>query len=159
MHRGKVTPEERILTAKDCTEGRLSQAEAAKHLGIDESTVREWVQRYKANGVLAFQVQEKNTVYAEKLKVKAVEEYLSGAAFLKEIAVKYGLRSKQQLQNWIKRYNSGKDFGRKMSGGSHMKQGRETTQEERVAIAEDCLENGCNYGETAIKGRSSSSIS
>ena len=32
-----------------------------------------------------------------------------------------------------------------------MKQGRETTQEERVAIAKDCLENGSNYGETALK--------
>ena len=32
-----------------------------------------------------------------------------------------------------------------------MKQGRETTQEERIAIAKDCLENGSNYGETAIK--------
>lgn len=31
-----------------------------------------------------------------------------------------------------------------------MKQGRETTQEERIAIAKECLENGCNYGETAI---------
>lgn len=32
-----------------------------------------------------------------------------------------------------------------------MKQGRDTTQDERVAIAKDCLENGSNYGETAIK--------
>ena len=32
-----------------------------------------------------------------------------------------------------------------------MKQGRETTQEERIAIAKDCLESGSNYGETAIK--------
>ena len=32
-----------------------------------------------------------------------------------------------------------------------MKQGRETTQEERTAIVRECLENGCNYGETAIK--------
>ena len=32
-----------------------------------------------------------------------------------------------------------------------MKQGRETTQEERIAIVKDCLENGNNYGETAIK--------
>ena len=32
-----------------------------------------------------------------------------------------------------------------------MKEGRETTQEERIAIAKDCLENGSNYGETAIK--------
>ena len=32
-----------------------------------------------------------------------------------------------------------------------MKQGRETTQEERIAIARECLENGGNYGEIAIK--------
>ena len=32
-----------------------------------------------------------------------------------------------------------------------MKEGRETTQEERIAIAKDCLENGSNYGEMAIK--------
>ena len=32
-----------------------------------------------------------------------------------------------------------------------MKQGRETTQEERVAIVKACLENGSNYGDTAVK--------
>ena len=32
-----------------------------------------------------------------------------------------------------------------------MKEGRETTQEERVAIAKECLENNSSYGETAIK--------
>ena len=32
-----------------------------------------------------------------------------------------------------------------------MKQGQETTQEERIIIAKDCLENGSNYGETSIK--------
>ena len=32
-----------------------------------------------------------------------------------------------------------------------MKQGRETTQEERIAIVKECLENGSNFGETAIK--------
>ena len=32
-----------------------------------------------------------------------------------------------------------------------MKQGRETTQEERIAIAKECIERGNNYGEIAIK--------
>ena len=32
-----------------------------------------------------------------------------------------------------------------------MKQGWETTQEEKLAIVKDCLESGSNYGETAIK--------
>jgi len=151
MSREKVTPEEKVMAAKDCAEGRLSQNEAARRLGVNKSTVRGWVQRYKVNGAAAFRVREHNAVYSEELKLKAVEEYLDRAGSLREIAAKYGLRSNKQLRCWIKRYNSGKDFGRKMSGGSHMKQGRETTQEERVAIVKDCLENGCNYGETAIK--------
>ena len=32
-----------------------------------------------------------------------------------------------------------------------MKQGRDTTKEERVEIAKDCLASGKNYGETAMK--------
>ena len=151
MPREKVTPEEKAMAAKDCTEGRLSQTEAARRLGVDESTVREWVQRYKANGASAFRIREHNAVYSEELKRKAVEEYLAGAGSLREIAAKYGLRSNKQLRVWIKQYNSGKDFGRKMSGGSHMKQGRETTQAERIEIAKACIASGKNYGEIALK--------
>lgn len=32
-----------------------------------------------------------------------------------------------------------------------MKQGRDTTQEERIAIVKDCMENGSKYQETAEK--------
>ena len=32
-----------------------------------------------------------------------------------------------------------------------MKQGRDTTQEERIQIAEECLASGKNYGEMALK--------
>ena len=32
-----------------------------------------------------------------------------------------------------------------------MKTGRKTTQEERISIAKECLENECNYEETARK--------
>lgn len=151
MPREKVTIEERIMAAKECADGCQSQSKAARRLGVNKSTVRRWVQQCRANGASALLTQEHNAVYAEELKLKAVEEYLFRAGSLREITAKYGLRSNTQLRDWIKRYNSGKDFGRKMSGGSHMKQGRETTQEERVAIVKDCLGNGCNYGETTIK--------
>ena len=151
MPKGKVTAEERIEAAKACAEGRMSQAEAARKLSVDEARVQEWVKRYKAQGELAFEKQEHNKVYPEFLKLAAVRAYLTEGGSLREIAAKYGLRSERQLHDWIKVYNSGKDFSHKMSGGSRMKQGRETTQEERVAIAKDCLENGSNYGETAIK--------
>ena len=62
MPREKVTPEEKAMAVKDCAEGRLSQTEAARRLGVAESTVREWVQRYKANGASAFRIREHNAV-------------------------------------------------------------------------------------------------
>ena len=129
----------------------MGQAEAARRLGVGRARIREWVDQYKASGVLAFRKQEYNRIYSEELKAAAVKDYLSGTGSQTEIAAKYGLRSRRQLQDWIKVYNSGRDFSRKMSGGSRMKQGRETTQEEKLAIVKDCLENGSNYGEAAIK--------
>ena len=149
--REKVTVEGKIEAARDCVEGRISQAEAARRLCVGETTIRRWIARYRAGGPSAFKTLEHNQVYSSGLKKQAIEEYLSGNGSQEEISAKYGLRSSHQLRDWIKWYNSGRDFGRKMSGGSRMKQGRETTQEERIAIAKDCLENGSNYGETAIK--------
>jgi len=151
MSREKVNAEDRIEAAKACMEGRMSQTEAARQLGVDKTQVHMWVARYRVHGASAFCKQECNAIYSKETKMAAVEEYLLGGGALREIAAKYGLRSKTQLENWIKVYNSGKDFGHKKSGGSRMKQGRETTQEERIAIAKDCLENGSNFGETAIK--------
>ena len=104
--REKVTPEEKAMAAKGCAEGRLSQTEAARRLGVAESTVSEWVQWYKANGASAFQKQEHNAVYSDELKLKVVEEYLSEAGSLREIAAKYSLRSNSQLRDWIKQYSS-----------------------------------------------------
>ena len=151
MSREKVTAEERIAAAKACIEGRISQSEAARRLGVDERSVGIWVKRYTYGGSLAFKEQEHNTVYSSELKMKAVEDYLSGKGSVIEISAKYGLRSVASLKKWIKVYNSGRDFEHKMSGGSRMKLGRETTLEERIVIVKDCLENGSNCGETAIK--------
>jgi transposase-like protein len=149
--RGKVTAEERVEAARACAEGKMGQTAAARHLGVDPSTVREWIQRYVVQGALGFKELERNQAYSKELKRSAVEEYLGGGEGLASVAARYGLRSTCQLRNWIKVYNSGKDFGRKASGGSRMKTPRNTTQEERIAIVKECLENGGNYGKTATK--------
>lgn len=149
--KGKLTDEERIELAKACAENRMSVLDGAQRNNLDSSTIREWVIQYKQNGPLALQTGSTNKAYSTELKRKAVEEYLSGKGAQRVIAAKYGLRSTKTLREWIKVYNSGKDFKHKMSGGSRMNQGRATTYEERIAIVKDCLENGSNFGETAIK--------
>ena len=151
MRRIKVTPEGKLQAAKECAEGKISTNEQARKLGVDRTRVREWVQQYKAQGASAFKDTGANKVYSDELKAQAIEEYLAGKGSYIEIAAKLGVRSSTQLRTWIKVYNSGRTFEHKMSGGSHMKQGRETTQEERIIIARECIAGGGNYGEAAIK--------
>ncbi|MBQ8936040.1 MAG: transposase [Oscillospiraceae bacterium] len=149
-HKSKLSAEEKVQIVQDCIEGRIGQREAARRVGVNESSVREWIAKYKSEGSCGLFQTERNRVYSEELKLQAVSEYRAGAGSLLEICKKYRIRSKRQLMNWIKVYNSGRDF-KKMSGGSRMKNTRKTTLEERVRIAKECIENSNNYGEIAIK--------
>lgn len=149
--KGKIKAEEKIRIVQACVEGKLSQAEAASRAGVDEASIRDWLVRYRSEGSMGF-VEQDQRAYSAELKLQAVTDYLSGGLSQRKICEKYHIRSNRQLRNWIKVYNSGEDFNKhKMSGGSRMKKTRKTTQEERIEIAKDCIANGNNYGETALK--------
>lgn len=150
--RRKIEVEEKVRIVQECIEGKVSQAQAAEIAGVKAESVRTWIAKYQSEGSAAFLTHEKNRVYSPELKQQAVQDYLTGGGSLLEISKKYKIRSKTQLKSWIKVYNSGKDFNEhKMSGGSRMKKTRKTTQEERIEITKDCIANGKNYGETALK--------
>lgn len=150
-YRQKATPEEKVSLVQQYLDGEISQAQAIKIAGISKSSFRLWIKRYEAEGSAAFIPSENNRVYTVELKRQAVEDYLSGGGSHLEICKKYSIRSPYQLRSWIKVYNSGKDFNRKMSGGSRMTKTRKTTLEERIQIVKECLESECNYGEIAAK--------
>ena len=149
-HKSKISVEEKVQIVQDCIEGRIGQTEAARRVGVDESSVRGWIAKYKSEGSSGLIQTEKNRVYSEELKLQAVKEYIAGGVSLLEVCKKFKIRSKRQLRDWIKVYTSGRDFKR-LSGWSRMKNTRKTTQEERIQIAKECIENGNNYGEIAIK--------
>ena len=150
MHKTKLTVEQKIEIVRLFEEGE-SKTAIAKRYGINDLTVYECILRYQNQGIDAFINHKQNLVYSEELKLKAIKAYKNEEGSLREIATKYGLRSCRQLRNWIKVYNSGKGFRHNMSGGSRMKESRPTTVEERIQIAKDCIANGDNYGETALK--------
>ena len=92
----------------------------------------------------------KNRIYSIETKEAAVKSYLAGEGSQREICRRYEIRDHHILRDWIKVYNSGKDFERQ-HGGSRMKQGRETTQEERYEIVMACIDSRLDYGATAIR--------
>ena len=148
----KLSAEEKAKVIENYINNRISLSEAARRGGVARDTISQWARNYEADGMAAFMTC-RNRVYSPELKRQAVEDYLSGKGSQAELSKKYGLRDRRQLRNWLKVYNAHGDFNsRKNSGGgSYMKQGRDTTQEERIQIVKDCLASGKDYGEMALK--------
>ena len=133
--------------------GHLSQREAAKRAGVHKSTLSEWVRIYRMEGTIGLLPTTKNRVYDPALKIRAVEDYLSGGGSLSAICEKYEIHSHCQLLDWIKVYTTHGDFSkRKFSGGGRsMGKSRKVTQEEKLTIVKDCIASGENYGAMARK--------
>ena len=144
---------EKAELARQCLKGEIGCREAAEKVGMAHETVRAWIRLYESEGIAAFMPGRKNQTYSAEIKKNAVKDYLSGKGSHQAICKKYRIRSTAQLRSWIKVYNAHGDFNsvKHSGGGSYMKQGRETTQEERIEIAKACLASGKNYGEIALK--------
>ena len=150
--KGKIVWERKIEIVQKYLCGKISITEAGRESGVDTETIRDWVQKYEAEGTTAF-LRNRNKSYGAEIKMQAVTDYLGGCGSQRDICRKYGIQSKKQLRNWIKVYNAHGDFNsvKHSGGGSYMKKARSTTQEERLQIVKDCLESGRNYGEMALK--------
>ena len=153
MSKSKVPYEKKAEIVRDNLEGRVGYTESLRRANNSEASFRYWVHQYKEKGIKGLLPNSRNRKYPEEIKRKAVEEYLSGKGSLEQIGEEYGLRSISQLRQWIKVYNAHGDFNsvKFSGGGSYMKQGRETTLEERIQIAKECIACGKNYGEMALK--------
>ena len=152
-HKEKLKVQEKIDLIRRCQTGELGKTEASRIAGVDLKTIYHWLARYEAEGESGFMAYSRNRVYTPEAKLNAVRDYLSGKGSQLEICKKYKIRNTHCLREWIKVYNAHGDFSsRKYSGGgSYMKQGRTTTQEERVQIAKECIASGKNYGKIAQK--------
>ena len=150
MGREKVSPAIKQKAVAEIESGRLSQSEAARRLGVDESTIRHWLSKYRSEGSIGLKNNGKNRIYSVQTKREAVETYLTGQYSLQKICEIFKIRGTHQLRDWLKVYNSGKGFKR-MSGGSRMKSTHKATKEERIQIAKECLTSGNNYGDIAKK--------
>ena len=147
----KYSAEEKLKIVEDCLNGKENPNHIKTSRGIAEKTVRRWIAKYRAEGPTAFLPTEKNRKYSAELKRKVVEEYLRGKASILELMAKYAIRAEWQIREWVKIYNDRGDFREIVEGGSTTVKARPTTQEERLKIVQDCIEQGMSYSEAAEK--------
>ena len=145
--RGILSDEERIEAVQEYLEGKGSYRSIARKYGINYERFRQLAIRAKTEGIEAVKTRSTNKKYQVETKIKAVREYMEGKYSLVEICSRYQISGHSVLIQWIKWYNSGRDFKeRTRSGrGITMNKGRKTTQEERAEIVAFCIENGKDY--------------
>lgn len=138
--------------------GEINQATAARLAGVLPQTIRRWLSAYQAGGETALLDLRhrvgKRPKYTESIKLEAVKEYLAGGKTLTEICEQYDIKSKYLLSSWIKAYNVHEEscFSGYTGGSLYMGKSRNTTLEERIAIAKACLEAGkTNYAGIALQ--------
>ena len=148
--KSKIDPVEKVKIVERCLSGEIGIRQAAREFGVDNHSILNWISIYQYDGPVGLLNQPKNRYYSKDLKMSAVNDYLNGEGSLQNICTKYGIRSRRQLTDWIKVYNSG-GILKTSTGGAYMKKARKTTLDERLKIVTDCLANDKNYGAMAIK--------
>ena len=150
--RTSYSAEEKREIIEKYLQGKVSQHEIAECYGIDKTTVRNWLRLYQTSGMEGLYRQKQTARYGTRLKLSAVEAYLSGQGSLRELCRQYGIRSDSVLLNWIRKYNGHQEKTtvlprpqQRQKGNALMSKGRKTTFEERVAIVSFCIEHDRDY--------------
>ena len=127
MRREKILPAIKRKTVTEIETGRLSQGEAAKRLNVGRATIQGWLSKYRSEGSSGLESNSENRIYSVQAKQQAVKAYLTGKYSQQRICEIFKIRDRRQLRNWLKVYNSGKEF-KQMSGGSRMKSTHKATK-------------------------------
>ena len=134
--KSKIDPALKVELVERYLEGEISAKEAGRLAGLagnGADTFHKWVNIYRNEGPAGLLAQSHNRHYSEETKLQAVYDYLDGKGSQMVIAARYGLRSKRQLQMWLKEYNTHGEI------------------KSRLEIVQDCLANNKNYGAAALK--------
>lgn len=148
MGKRGISYEKKLEAVEKYKRGEESQKSIAREYGVNLAGVQQWIANYEAMGPAGLAAVHMSG-YSVERKTAAVEAYLRGEGSLMEICKKYRIRSRTQLRNWIKVYNTGhKELRATVGRGReiYMTKGRLTTLEERIEIVSYCIANGKDYG-------------
>lgn len=151
MAKSPHTAEFRANVAQEYLDGCGSYAHLAMKYSVGDTTIQQWVDKYRLYGITAFIKQTGNSHYSAEFKTTCVKAVLNGEGSVDDIVAKYNISGREVLRNWIKLYNANrelKDYDPKRE--VYMAEARrKTTIEERKEIVKYCIEHDRDYKGTA----------
>ena len=119
---------------------------------INKTTLQRWRNRYELYGYEGLEIKIQYKRYPSELKLLAVLDYFSGNYSQNQILDKYKIASKDQLINWINKYNGHSSLKSYKAGGVRaMTKGRSTSWKQRIDIVLYCIAQNDDYQDTSEK--------
>lgn len=114
-----------------------------KWFGVHNSQLAQWIERYQAAGIEGLKPRSYQS-YTSEFKLRIVTEYLDGHTSYPKLCRQYDISNPGVIAQWVARYNGGKLLNttrRQLI----VKNGRNTTQLERIEITQWVIANKMNY--------------
>ena len=134
--RSPKSVEEKLEIVQRLLNHEKSVSQLSKLYGVSESAINSWKMKYEKDGVVGLKESRTWNSYSKEVKEQAVLDYLYRKGSLTDICQKYDISAHSVLEKWIKATSK---------GYSRMKQGRQTTFEERVEIVNYTIAHGKDY--------------
>lgn len=150
--RSKFTVFEKLEFLRAYETGEFSKKEISDKYDVNIHTFNNWVIIYDSYGENGFIENDLNQSYSAEFKLHAVSDYNNGLGSYSEISTKHGIKSKNTLLTWVRKYNGHKEIKEyRPLGGVYDMKARKTILEEKIAIVNFCIENKYNYKLSANK--------
>lgn len=143
VRKPKYSAEKKLLILKEALRDGSSKVMTKYNIGKD--TIRRWRLLFKYQGLPGLQSDHHNQSYSIKFKRFLVEQYRQSTESMELFAIKHGLRSIEQLRQWIIQYNESNLKAYTPRKRDSKMSGRKTSFEERLMIIEELIKHDVNY--------------
>lgn len=142
----RYTLEEKLFYIGLVNDDGLSTKAVERLHDIGHNQVKQWLDRYEADGVDGLKARRTQRTYSQELKLEVVQKYLAGNTSYPRLAKEYDIPNVAVIYQWVSLYTSGKS-PQATRRAIPMKDGRKTSQTERIEIAQWTIANDHNYVE------------
>lgn len=149
--RSLISLDVKLQVVRRCLRQDSNPHYEANQLGVDKETVKDWIRKYEEQGIEGLGESRFCRIYSQELKQAAIKDVLSGNYSLREATKQYRISDKSVLARWISKYTGREEIKPTRKGTSQMNQGRKTTFEERIEIAQFTIAHDLDYQKAIAK--------
>lgn len=114
----KYTFEEKERIILEYQAGTHGFRELCRIYGMAQQALKDWIRLYEIFGMEGLKTESKASCYSKEVKEAAIQDYLMHTLPVKEILIKYRIRSTTQLKRWVKKYNGHEKLKASRTGGT-----------------------------------------